>query len=479
MSDLERIHSQPTQALAPAAVGDGLLQFQDLLLGQIQHLGLPAEGVLVSPIERQRALKNVDDALSELSADDRARAVYVSKMIAAAAVGLFDAALNYLWDETVSELRRRVAGFDLKYFFDIAVTSPDRRKRLSSVEDLVEVNDIDLIRACNEIGLLDRVAATELNHIRFMRNHASAAHPNQASITGLQLATWLETCVRYVLTLSYDQITAETGRLLANVRSDRIDHARVDEITAFFDDLDDRRAQSLAAGLFGLYVDADRSPIVADNVRVLWPEIWPLLDDETRYGFGNRYGRFAANADQEQAGYSRELIDLVDGQSYLPEQVRQIEIDKAVDGLMVAHQGFDNFHIEPSAARTLRELVGDGGDVPKGVAAKYAKAVTRTFIGNGYGVSRGAVGYYREMIETFSSTQASISLRAFRSPEVSSALRSSTGEAQWNELLDLLEPKLTSRRSRDLLEAIREFSATPDKLGSDSGIQRLLEAFKG
>lgn len=37
-------------------------------------------------------------------------------MIAAAAVGLFDASLNYLWDETVSELRRRVAGFDLSYF---------------------------------------------------------------------------------------------------------------------------------------------------------------------------------------------------------------------------------------------------------------------------------------------------------------------------------------------------------------------------
>ena len=31
-------------------------------------------------------------------------------------VGLFDAALNYLWDELVSELRRRVAGFDLAYF---------------------------------------------------------------------------------------------------------------------------------------------------------------------------------------------------------------------------------------------------------------------------------------------------------------------------------------------------------------------------
>lgn len=394
MSELER-PTRPGDLVGAAEVGDGLIRFQEILLGQIERLGLPSEGVLVSTQERQRILKNVDDALAGLSDADRARAAYVSKMIAAAAVGLFDAALNYLWDETVSELRRRVTEFDLKYFFDIAVTSPDRRKKLSTAEHLVEVNDVDLIRACNEIGLLDTIAATELDHIRFMRNHASAAHPNQTSITGLQLSAWLETCVRYVLTLSYDQITAETRRLLSNVRSTNLDPSRVREVTAFFDDLDDRRAQSLAAGLFGLYVDPDRTPTVADNVRLLWPEIWPLLDDDSRYSFGNRFGRFAANADVGQASASRELLDFVGGQSYLPEVTRQAEIDAAVDALLIAHQGFDNFYNEPGAARVLHELVGDGAHVPDGVAPKYAKAVTRVFLGNGHGVAHGALPHCR------------------------------------------------------------------------------------
>jgi len=46
------------------------------------------------------------------------------KMIAAADVGLFDAALTCLWDERVNDLRRRV-GFDLRYFYDIAAGSSD------------------------------------------------------------------------------------------------------------------------------------------------------------------------------------------------------------------------------------------------------------------------------------------------------------------------------------------------------------------
>ena len=54
---------------------------------------------------------------------------------------LFDAALNYLWDETVFQLRKRVAIYDIEYFYDVAVTS-DKRKRLSGVEDLVKLDDM-------------------------------------------------------------------------------------------------------------------------------------------------------------------------------------------------------------------------------------------------------------------------------------------------------------------------------------------------
>ena len=38
-----------------------------------------------------------------------------------------------------------------------------------------------------------------LDYIRDMRNHASAAHPNHNEITGLQLASWLETCIQEVI----------------------------------------------------------------------------------------------------------------------------------------------------------------------------------------------------------------------------------------------------------------------------------------
>lgn len=45
--------------------------------------------------------------------EERQRAYYLTKFTVAIAVGLFDGALNYLWDETISSLRRLVSRVDL------------------------------------------------------------------------------------------------------------------------------------------------------------------------------------------------------------------------------------------------------------------------------------------------------------------------------------------------------------------------------
>jgi len=356
--------------------------------------GLPVDGVLVEVDEREQALTTFSTALRRLPPLERTRSIYVSKMIAAAAAGLFDAALNYLWNETVGELRRRVAGYDLAYFFEIAVPSPDRRKHLSNEEDLTKVDDVDLLRAARQIGLISGTGHAQLDHIRYMRNYASAAHPNQVELTGLQLASWLETCIRQAITLPYDTITAETGRLLSNIKATRLDPAGVAGTTAFFEDLPADRADALAAGLFGLYVDPSRTPIIGDNVLLLWPELWPSIGEEARQSFGLRYGRFRASADLAQARAARELLELVGRTAYLPEKERAVEVDAAVDALLAAHHGYNNFHSEPAPARGLATLIGERGEVPTAVHGKYLRALVEVFLGNSYGVSFAAFPTY-------------------------------------------------------------------------------------
>lgn len=158
------------------------------MLSQLERVGLPTDGVVVELDERQVLLSSLGSAMRTLPGAERGRSLYISKMVMAAAVGLFDAALSYMWDETFSELRRRVADYDLGYFYDIAVTG-DMRKHHSGADDLPRVQDADLLRACREIGLLSDVGYAQVDLICYMRNHASAAHPNQVQLSGLQLAS--------------------------------------------------------------------------------------------------------------------------------------------------------------------------------------------------------------------------------------------------------------------------------------------------
>ena len=474
MTELEpRPHTTGTDV-----VGD-LKRFEDVLLTELASAGLPTESVLVEVDERGRMLSNVAGALARLTPEDRLRSYYVSKMIAAVGVGLFDAALNYLWDETVSELRRRVAGYDLGYFYDIAVNSPDRRKQLSTVEDLSRVDDVDLLRACREIGLISAVGHAQLDHIRYMRNYASAAHPNQVELTGLQLAQWLETCIREVITLPLDTVTAETGKLLRNIRATRLAPTDVGTITAFFDELPGDRADALAAGLFGLYTEPASTPETKDNIRLLWPELWPAVSDDVRHEFGTKHARYAANADRAQSLASRELLDLVNGQAYLPDQIRAANLADILDALLAAHHGFNNFYNEPSPARALEAFVGERGDVPEGVVARYTAVLVEVFLTNGHGLAFSANPIYTRLLERLESRQAGLALRSIRNPAIGTKLQYPIGQQQWSKLLELLAPKLTRRSDRELLDAISSYEGPLSRLPQARSVRNLLEPQRG
>lgn len=463
---------KPAAVVRPTDVSADLQRFEDTMLSELERVGLPTAGVVVELYERQVLLSTLGSAIRNLPVEQREQALYISKMMMAGAVGQFDAALNYLWDQTVSELRRRVAEYDLGYFYDIAVTG-DMRRHFSGVDDLTRLQDAALLTACREIGLLSEVGYQQVDLIRFMRNHASAAHPNQVNLTGLQLAGWLETCIREVITLPPDWIAAHTGRLLANIKAHAMDESEVATTASFFEDLPGDRADTTALGLFGLYTDPKRTPIVADNVRRLWPELWLYVGDDTRYGLGVRYGHFVAEADNDRAAAARELIDLVDGTGYLPEPIRAAEIDSALDALLLAHNGFNNFYNEPAPARALAALAGGGGRIPEGVVPKYVRVVVKAFLGNGYGVSGSALPYYEQMIAGFDTRQAARALRAFTDATVYSVLRSATGHQQWPALLTLLGPKLTLPADRVLFEAVRTFPGPLEMMHADSNIKRL------
>src|SRR5699024_4720788 len=129
--------------------------------------------------------------------------------------------------------------------------------------------------------------------------------------------------------------------------------------------------------------------------------------------------------------------------SFLPEPVRAAEISRALETLLTAHHGWNNFATEPAPARVLEDLVGDGGTIPKALAKRYVETVVEVFLSNGNGITRAADPIYRRLITKFDTTQAGYALRAFKDVNIASRLQTSLAREQWKELLKLLESKLT------------------------------------
>ena len=298
----EIIKAVPLPQIAQAGTPHGDLQaFENGMIKFIADIGIPTTNVLVPVSERVKVFRNVEEVIALLSPEQKQQALYIAKFIAASASGLFDSALNYLWDETIAQLRKRIANYDLEYFFDLAVRDSEKRKRLATEDDLSRIDDSELIHGATQLGLVSELGFRHLDYIRYMRNWASAAHPNQNQITGHQLIAWLETCIKEVITLPETNIAARTKTLLGNIKTHPLDSNKAKQVGNFLTELTTEQCNNLIAGLFGIFTNSSSLPVARDNIKLLAPMLWPFVSEGSRQSLGIKYGHFTANNDGTRA----------------------------------------------------------------------------------------------------------------------------------------------------------------------------------
>jgi hypothetical protein len=467
MSDLVPVN--PTQALAT---------FEEGLRLYLDNLGLPTERVLVALPERAKVIVNVPDIVdAQLTTDQRGYALYLSKFIAAVGAGLFDAALNYLWNETIMNLRQKVTRFDLEYFYDSVITNSDRRAHFKTEDNLSDLDDWELIRGCRETGILSDIGFKHLDYIRDMRNYASAAHPNQNQLTGLQLASWLETCIVEVLAQEPSGPVLEVKKLLRSIREHKLAESDADPIISNIQQLPLDLAKSLLRTVFGMYTDERISADVRGNIDLLAAALWMQVDDEARHEIGLKQARFAANAELVRKRLAEIFLNRVNGLAYLTDEQLALRINEQLDNLWAAHIGWNNFYNEPPHASALAQHIPDSGVVPAMVRANYVRVLVMCRIGNGHGVSNGAVRHYDTLIDRFHDREIVAFVRLLNQPDVISRLQFSSCAVNFISVAKLLYPKTTNVLLQNALKVISETKPTAlAQSRSKVAIRQIIEA---
>jgi hypothetical protein len=419
--------------------------FNQPLAGYIASVGLPTENILAPIDERKKVLGGLASALAVLPLDERARAYYLTKFTVAITVGLFDGALNYLWNETVNALRAMVARFDLGYFFSVAEKVNSRYRNFDKAEDLAEVNDHDLLEVCRRIGLINDVNYKRLEYVNYMRNHVSAAHPNDNEIDGFEMLSWLSNCIKYAITAKPDHSVVTVQMLLDNIRNKVIP---ADDFIVIGEDiarLPQERIDDLLWTIFGLYADPKQSSTTKDNITGLAEYVWNASTEDRRFEIGARFGMFRKNADIPRKDATQEFLTIVKGLSYKDEDSLAGELIEKLEALKSVHFAPNNFYNEYPHARALAQSLPRTGIVPRPARSLWVKVVCVCYIGNGFGyregVDQGALPYYKQYIASFTEAEVAQFLVLMSDPEFTESFSRSMAEKRARSLAEELKSK--------------------------------------
>lgn len=130
----------------------------------LQQFGLPTDNIIATTEERRNVTVNLPAFIASLPPEEIREARYLSKFVGATAIGLFDAALNYVWNEVVLNLRRKASVYGIDLFFDAAVGGKNRDS-FKDEDDLDGLKDIVLLDTCLKLELISNVVYQKLDHI--------------------------------------------------------------------------------------------------------------------------------------------------------------------------------------------------------------------------------------------------------------------------------------------------------------------------
>lgn len=386
-------------------IQSSISDFNEPFTNYLVNLGLPVEGILAPIEERQIVINSIESEIQKISVENRQFATYLTRFLSSVAAGLFDGAVTYLWNETIKSLRKMIVNFDLDYFLKVSSELNNRYKNLRTEDDLSQISDFDLLHACNRMGLITDHVFEVFKFINYMRNHSSAAHPNDSEISAFDLLSWLNNCIKYAINATPNEEAVKLKQLLYNMRTSVIPESDFKYIGESIAELPKVMIEDFLSTIFGMYTDSNINTNVSSNIEGIARYVWNLSSEPKKHSIGEKFGYFRKNGDVTRKGKANDFLLVVDGLSYKDEDSIAQEIRDSLANLMTTHNSINNFYNEEPWARQLKTLLPISGNIPQSILSDWVKTIVICYSGNGNGyregVDEGALPYYKEFIKNF------------------------------------------------------------------------------
>lgn len=378
------VKNTPTLPSLPAAVLPAIEQL-------VQTLGIP-RNVLASAEEIEYAWRDLPRELREIP--EELRGELIARMCVAVSTGLFDGAMNYIWNAAILHLRDKIRIFGLPVVAQI---------RQSDFEEkhLLELQDSRLLELCLKLNIIDEDGFFFLDQCRDVRNNFSAAHPTLGKVNDREFTTFLNRCVRYALADSASPKGVDIGAFISAIKGARFNNNQCGIWSQRLYETHDAQRQMLITMVHGIYCDPNTPEQARLNSLDICSSLIGVFTASIKSELINNHTDYVAKGYQDKHAASLQFFEKLGLLGLLNESEQHHVFSRAVERLWNVHNGMNNFYNEPAFAERLLELSMQGA-IPETVQEEYVQTIGCCRIGNGYGVSNAAVQYYDQMVQNFS-----------------------------------------------------------------------------
>lgn len=363
--------------------------------------------MLASDEEIQFAWRDLPRELREIPMELRGE--LIARMCVAVSTGLFDGAMNYIWNAAILQLRTKVRNFGLPIVAQILQSDFEEKH-------LVELQDSRLLELALKLNLVNEDGFFFLDQCRDVRNNFSAAHPTLGNVNDREFTTFLNRCVRYALADASSPKGVDIGSFISAVKGARFNSNQCSVWVQRLGETHDAQRQMLVGMVHGIYCDPNTSEPSRLNSLDICNASKTGLTAALRSDLVTKHSEYAAKGDEPRHTASLQFFEKLGLLTLLNESEQHAVFYRAVERLWNVHNAMNNFYNEPPFAERLLELSRQGA-VPETAQEHFVQVVVCCNVGNGYGVSNAATSSYDQIIKSFSPREIATMIRLAVSPE--------------------------------------------------------------
>jgi len=448
----------------------------------LDTIGLPSDNIIADTSEREIIGKNLPQYIYELPDELKRDARYLSKFVVGAGFGLFDYALNSVWNEVVLSLRSKAITYGIDIFFDKAIGG-SLRSAYSKEEDLAGLKDSVLLNTCKKLELISETTYKKLAHILDMRNDIGISHPTNYSINAFELLGWLQTCIQDVLNDKPSAAAIQVKAFIDNLKelTSTLDKTTIDTFEPQIKALASHHCDSILRTIFGIYVSENTDQVVRKNISLISSIIWECATDDEKYKLGIILEGYNNNLHKKKYDKGEEFFNTVKGNRFRTKSERIIALDNLSVNLKDAHYGWDNFYHEVPIIEKIMTYIEKSSDIPIQIESQLINTILLCRIGKGIsyndGISYGAKPNYDSFFSIMGEDHFPQFIAELTTFEVQQRLSTRIGRRQGIELLSNIRKNIVNERYLECLDYLIKNLPKSEKVIFDSEFKKNSSTF--